>query len=106
MPVESLGRVRRSYNRDDKVTGTIKSITDFGLFHRPGRRHRRLVHLSDISWELAGEDAVRNYRKGEEVEAMVLAIDSGARADFARRQAAGSGSHIHFPCRASQRDHR
>jgi len=64
-----------SYNRDDKVTGNVKSITDFGLFIGLDGGIDGLVHLSDISWELEGEDAVRKYRKGEEVEAIVLSID-------------------------------
>jgi len=64
-----------SYNRNDKVTGNVKSITDFGLFIGLDGGIDGLVHLSDISWELEGEDAVRKYRKGEEVEAVVLSID-------------------------------
>ncbi len=64
-----------SYNRDDKVTGTIKSITDFGIFIGLDGGIDGLVHLSDISWDLPGEEAVHNYKKGEEVEAVVLAID-------------------------------
>ena len=64
-----------SFNRNDKVTGKVKSITDFGLFIGLDGGIDGLVHLSDISWELDGEDAVRKYRKGEEVEAVVLSID-------------------------------
>ncbi len=64
-----------SYNRGDKVSGQIKSITDFGIFIGLEGDIDGLVHLSDISWDEAGEDIVRNYRKGQEVEAMVLAID-------------------------------
>ena len=64
-----------SFNRNDKVTGKVKSITDFGLFIGLDGNIDGLVHLSDISWDLAGEDAVRNYKKGEEVEAVVLSID-------------------------------
>jgi small subunit ribosomal protein S1 len=62
-------------NRGDKVTGQIKSITDFGIFIGLDGGIDGLVHLSDISWDLAGEDAVRNYKKGQEIEAAVLAID-------------------------------
>jgi small subunit ribosomal protein S1 len=64
-----------SYNRNDKVTGTIKSITDFGVFIGLPGGIDGLVHYSDISWDEPGEDAVRNYKKGDEVEAVVLAID-------------------------------
>ena len=64
-----------SFNRNDKVTGKVKSITDFGLFIGLDGGIDGLVHLSDISWELEGEEAVRKYRKGEEVEAVVLSID-------------------------------
>ncbi len=62
-------------NRGDKVAGQIKSITDFGIFIGLDGGIDGLVHLSDISWDLAGEDAVRNYKKGQEIEAAVLAID-------------------------------
>jgi len=64
-----------NYNRGDKVSGQIKSITDFGIFIGLEGDIDGLVHLSDISWDETGEDMVRNYRKGQEVEAMVLAID-------------------------------
>ncbi len=64
-----------NYNRGDKVSGQIKSITDFGIFIGLEGDIDGLVHLSDISWDESGEDMVRNYRKGQEVEAMVLAID-------------------------------
>ena len=63
-------------NRGDKVSGQIKSITDFGIFIGLDGGIDGLVHLSDISWDIAGEDAVRNYKKGQEIEAAVLAIDS------------------------------
>ncbi len=62
-------------NRGDKVKGQIKSITDFGIFIGLDGGIDGLVHLSDISWDLVGEDAVRNYKKGQEIEASVLAID-------------------------------
>ena len=63
-------------NRGDKVQGQIKSITDFGIFIGLDGGIDGLVHLSDISWDLPGEEAVRNYRKGQEIEASVLAIDA------------------------------
>ena len=63
-------------NRGDKVSGQIKSITDFGIFIGLDGGIDGLVHLSDISWDLPGEEAVRNYRKGQEIEAVVLAIDA------------------------------
>ena len=65
-----------NFNRGDKVKGQIKSITDFGIFVGLDGAIDGLVHLSDISWDLPGEEAVRNYRKGEEVEAVVLSIDA------------------------------
>jgi small subunit ribosomal protein S1 len=64
-----------NYNRGDKVSGQIKSITDFGIFIGLSGSIDGLVHLSDISWDVAGEEAVRSYQKGQQVEAMVLAID-------------------------------
>jgi small subunit ribosomal protein S1 len=57
------------------VKGAIKSITDFGIFVGLDGGIDGLVHLSDISWNTPGEEAVRNYKKGEEVEAIVLSID-------------------------------
>jgi small subunit ribosomal protein S1 len=63
-------------NRGDKVKGQIKSITDFGIFIGLDGGIDGLVHLSDISWDLSGEEAVRNYTKGQEIEASVLAIDA------------------------------
>jgi small subunit ribosomal protein S1 len=64
-----------TFNRNDRVSGTVKSITDFGLFIGLEGGIDGLVHLSDISWDMEGEEAVRKYRKGEEVEAVVLSID-------------------------------
>jgi small subunit ribosomal protein S1 len=64
-----------SFNKGDRVKGVIKSITDFGIFIGLDGGIDGLVHLSDLSWDLTGEEAVRNYRKGEEVEAVVLSID-------------------------------
>ncbi|HEX5786893.1 MAG TPA: 30S ribosomal protein S1, partial [Woeseiaceae bacterium] len=65
-----------NFNRGDKVSGQIKSITDFGIFVGLDGGIDGLVHLSDISWDLPGEEAVRNYQKGQEMEAAVLAIDA------------------------------
>ena len=65
-----------TYNRGDKVAGQIKSITDFGIFIGLNGGIDGLVHLSDISWEVAGEEAVHNYKKGQDIEAAVLAIDA------------------------------
>ncbi|MFO1402111.1 MAG: 30S ribosomal protein S1 [Steroidobacteraceae bacterium] len=64
-----------NYNRGDHVSGQIKSITDFGIFIGLPGNIDGLVHLSDISWDQPGEEAVRNYQKGQQVEAMVLSID-------------------------------
>ncbi|HEY4341037.1 MAG TPA: 30S ribosomal protein S1 [Steroidobacteraceae bacterium] len=64
-----------NFNRGDKVSGQIKSITDFGIFIGLSGNIDGLVHLSDISWDMPGEEAVRNYQKAQQVEAMVLAID-------------------------------
>ena len=64
-----------SYNKGDKVTGNIKSITDFGIFIGMDGGIDGLVHLSDISWNVPGEEAVRNYKKGDEIEAVVLSVD-------------------------------
>ncbi|OJU86738.1 MAG: 30S ribosomal protein S1 [Burkholderiales bacterium 66-5] len=62
-------------NRGDRVKGPIKSITDFGVFVGLAAGIDGLVHLSDLSWNETGEAAVRNYKKGQEVEAIVLAVD-------------------------------
>jgi len=61
--------------RGDRVKGPIKSITDFGVFVGLAAGIDGLVHLSDLSWNEPGEAAVRNYKKGQEVEAIVLAVD-------------------------------
>ena len=65
----------REYKKSDKVKGQIKSITDFGVFVGLPGGIDGLVHLSDLSWTNAGETAVRDYKKGQEVDAVVLAID-------------------------------
>jgi len=62
--------------KGDKISGTIKSITDFGIFIGLDGGIDGLVHLSDISWNETGEDVVRNYKKGDEIETVILAIDS------------------------------
>ncbi len=64
-----------NHKKGDKVKGAIKSITDFGVFIGLDGGIDGLVHLSDLSWSQPGEEAVRNYKKGDEVEAMILAID-------------------------------
>ncbi len=61
--------------KGDKVRGQIKSITDFGIFIGLPGGIDGLVHLSDLSWTLSGEEAIRNFKKGDEVEAAVLSID-------------------------------
>lgn len=65
-----------THNKGDKVSGKIKSITDFGIFIGLEGGIDGLVHLSDISWDVQGEEAVRNYKKGDEVEAIVLQVDA------------------------------
>jgi small subunit ribosomal protein S1 len=64
-----------NHKKGDRVRGQIKSITDFGIFIGLPGGIDGLVHLSDLSWSVPGEEAVRNYRKGEEVDAVVLSID-------------------------------
>jgi small subunit ribosomal protein S1 len=64
-----------NFNRGDKVSGQVKSITDFGVFIGLAGNIDGLVHLSDISWDVPGEEAVRSYQKGQLIEAMVLSID-------------------------------
>lgn len=64
-----------THNKNDKVAGYIKSITDFGIFVGLDGGIDGLVHLSDISWNEAGEEAVRKYKKGDPIEAVVLAVD-------------------------------
>jgi small subunit ribosomal protein S1 len=65
-----------SHNKGDKVSGTIKSITDFGIFVGLNGDIDGLIHMSDISWDESGEDVVRNYKKGDTIEAVVLSIDA------------------------------
>ena len=65
-----------THNKGDHVKGTIKSITDFGVFIGLEGGIDGLIHLSDLSWNEEGEEAVRNYSKGDELEAVVLAVDA------------------------------
>jgi small subunit ribosomal protein S1 len=72
-PWDEFGSIHK---KGDKISGNIKSITDFGIFIGLNGGIDGLVHLSDISWDDAGEDAVRAYTKGDEVETIILSIDS------------------------------
>lgn len=65
-----------THNKGDRVEGKIKSITDFGIFIGLDGGINGLVHLSDISWNVAGEEAVREYKKGDEIAAVVLQVDA------------------------------
>ena len=65
----------QNYNKNDKVVGNIKSITDFGIFIGLDGGIDGLIHLSDLSWNDTGEEIARNYSKGDELEAVVLAVD-------------------------------
>jgi small subunit ribosomal protein S1 len=65
----------REHNKGDKISGKIKSITDFGIFIGLEGGIDGLIHLSDLSWQETGEEAVRKYKKGDELETVVLAID-------------------------------
>lgn len=65
-----------NHQKGDMVKGAIKSITDFGVFIGLDGGIDGLIHLSDLSWNKAGEEAVREYSKGQEIEAIILAIDS------------------------------
>ncbi len=67
----------QNHQKGDRVNGTIKSITDFGVFIGLDGGIDGLVHASDVAWDLDGEDALRQFQKGEEVEATVLAIEAG-----------------------------
>jgi len=64
-----------SHQKGEKITGKIKSITDFGVFVGLDGNIDGLVHLSDLSWDLPGEEAVKQFNKGDEVEAVVVSID-------------------------------
>ncbi len=71
-PWDAFGK---QFAKNDKISGKIKSITDFGIFIGLDGGIDGLVHLSDISWQEAGEEAVRGYKKGDELETVILAID-------------------------------
>jgi small subunit ribosomal protein S1 len=64
-----------THQRNDKITGEIKSITDFGVFIGLEGGIDGLIHLSDLSWEREGEDAVRGFKKGDQITAVVLSVD-------------------------------
>ncbi|GJM12088.1 MAG: 30S ribosomal protein S1 [Pseudohongiella sp.] len=64
-----------NFQKGDKISGSIKSITDFGIFIGLDGNIDGLVHLSDISWDEPGEEAVREYKKGDEIETVILSID-------------------------------
>lgn len=66
----------QAHNKGEKVKGKIRSITDFGIFIGLDGEIDGLVHLSDISWTVAGEEAVKQFKKGQELEAVILAIDA------------------------------
>ena len=63
------------FKKGDKISGNIKSITDFGIFIGLDGNIDGLVHLSDISWDEPGEETVRNYKKGDEIETVILSVD-------------------------------
>jgi small subunit ribosomal protein S1 len=71
-PWDAFGR---QFNKGDKISGAIKSITDFGIFIGLDGAIDGLVHLSDISWNEAGEEAVRKFKKGDEIETVILSVD-------------------------------
>jgi small subunit ribosomal protein S1 len=64
-----------THQRNDKITGEIKSITDFGVFIGLEGGIDGLIHLSDLSWDREGEDAVRDFKKGDQITAVVLSVD-------------------------------
>jgi small subunit ribosomal protein S1 len=64
------------HNKNERVVGKIKSITDFGIFIGLEGGIDGLIHLSDISWNETGEEAIRRFKKGDEVEAVILAVDA------------------------------
>src|SRR3546814_11618913 len=73
-----------NFKRGDKVRGAIKSITDFGVFVGLPGGIDGLVHLSDLSWTETGEEAVRNFKKGDEINAVVLGIDTDKKSEERR----------------------
>ena len=68
-------RFAEQFQKGDKISGSIKSITDFGIFIGLDGNIDGLVHLSDISWDETGEEAVRAYKKGDELETVILSVD-------------------------------
>lgn len=79
-----------THKKGDKVSGRIKSITDFGVFIGLDGNIDGLIHLSDLSWDEDGEEVIRNYKKGDELEAVVLAVDSDReRISLGVKQASG-----------------
>ena len=103
MQAQSMGRVRRSpTRRATRSSGAIKSITDFGVFIGLPGGIDGLVHLSDLSWTETGEEAVRHFKKGDEVEAMVSGDRRRARAYFAGHQAARRRSVQQLRCNERQ----
>ena len=95
-----------NHKKGDKVKGQIKSITDFGVFIGLPGNIDGLVHLSDLSWSAPGEEAVRKYKKGDEIEAVGAVDRCRARAHFARHQAARRRSVHQFRVGARQEQHR
>ena len=75
MPTKSMEEFESSVSKGEKVKGPIKSITDFGVFIGLPGNIDGLVHLSDLSWSEVGEEAVKRFKKGEELEAVVMAVD-------------------------------
>lgn len=85
------------FKKGDTVTGVIKSITDFGVFIGLDGNIDGLIHLSDLSWQKTGEDAVKHYKKGDSVTAMVLAIDvERERISLGIKQLEGTDPHGEF----------
>ena len=95
-----------SFNRGDRVSGQIKSITDFGIFIGLAGGIDGLVHLSDISWDRPGEEAVRDYQKAQTRRGHGAVDRSGPRAHFARHQAARQGPDLGLPGGSSEGQHR
>ena len=73
--IQPVGRLLQPVQQGDRISGTIKSITDFGIFIGLDGGIDGLVHLSDISWNEVGEEAVRRFKKGDELETVILSVD-------------------------------
>lgn len=83
------------HQKGELIKGKIKSITDFGIFVGLDGGIDGLVHLSDIAWDSTGEDAIRNYKKGQEIEAVILAIDADReRISLGIKQLDGEGAEL------------